>query len=78
MEKGEVYIETPDFDYNDQHTFISCICGETVELFANLNVVCNSCGRMYWIESTVRVDWSLPFNADIFSESKLNREEFNG
>ena len=57
---GEEYFqEAWSFEWNNQKAILNCVCGEQLELFSDEPTVCEHCGRMYWIESIVKVDWSF-------------------
>lgn len=49
---GEVHI-----DYDEQHVFITCLCGEELELYDHRDTLCE-CGRVYELETRVRVRWA--------------------
>ncbi len=58
MEIGEEYYSHLwQFEWNQQKAVVVCVCGDTVELLSDSPETC-TCGRVYWLESHVRVDWA--------------------
>jgi len=45
------------FEWNQQKVNAKCICGEIVQVFSDGPTTC-SCGRIYWTETKLKVDWA--------------------
>ena len=62
-EIGEQY-DTFHFEWNNQKAVVTCVCGETVDLLSDAPEIC-SCGRMFWLESQVKIDWAQRGDPDL-------------
>jgi len=45
------------FEYNEQKVTLICICTEEVELFDHSQATCLKCGRVYTMETKIKVSW---------------------
>jgi len=63
----EYYNDMWEFEWNNQKVNVRCLCGEMIEVLSDGAETCPKCGRIYWLETVVKVDWAM--NAD--SEDNL-------
>jgi hypothetical protein len=63
----EYYPELWEFEWNNQKATINCLCGEIVEILSDGPETCR-CGRMYWLHTTVQVDWNYPSDQNLLDE----------
>ena len=78
IDVGEPYFEDMySIEYSEQKAKLQCLCGITHEIHCEESVPCE-CGRIYWLHTSVKVDWNCQPQTEINYGDQDNEEFLDG